>query len=212
MLYDTFGLREDLIQYIATQRNYSVDWPGFKAELETQRQRAQANWKAALSEKSSPEEELTFAVDLLNRVVEGVEGIKTGLHVCRGNWSRQETVLLQGAYDPLMPYFSRMQVQQLVLEYATDRAGSVEVLGDLPADKEIGLGVCNPRSAEIESVDFIVAKVKPLLQHRRPEQIYLNPDCGFGTFAERPVNTADVAAQKLRAIHQAAEVLRAEYA
>jgi len=51
-----------------------------------------------------------------------------------------------------------------------------------------------------------------LLQHRRPEQIYLNPDCGFGTFAERPVNTADVAAEKLRAIHQAAEVLRAEYA
>ena len=76
----------------------------------------------------------------------------------------------------------------------------------------IGLGVCNPRSAEIESVDFIVRKVQTLLQHRRPEQIYLNPDCGFGTFAERPVNTADVAAEKLRAIHQAAEVLRAEYA
>ena len=167
---------------------------------------------AALSEKSSPEEELTFAVDLINRVVEGVDGVKTGLHVCRGNWSRQETVLLQGAYDPLIPYFSRMQVQQLVLEYATERAGSVEVLGDLPPDKEIGLGVCNPRSAEIESVDFIVAKVKALLRHRQPGQIYLNPDCGFGTFAERPVNTADVATQKLQALHQAAEVLRAEYA
>ena len=168
--------------------------------------------RASRSEESSPEEELTFAVHLLNRVIEGVEGIKTGLHVCRGNWSRQEAVLLRGAYDPLLPYFSRMQVQQLVLEYATERAGSVEVLGDLPPDKEIGLGVCNPRSAEIESVDCIVGKVKTVLQHRRPEQIYLNPDCGFGTFAERPVNTADVAAQKLGAIYQAAEVLRAEYA
>jgi 5-methyltetrahydropteroyltriglutamate--homocysteine methyltransferase len=105
-----------------------------------------------------------------------------------------------------------MQVQQLVLEYATERAGSVEVLRDLPSETEIGLGVCNPRSAEIESVDFIVRKVKTLLQYRRPEQIYLNPDCGFGTFAERPVNTADVAAEKLWAIHQAAEVLRTEYA
>ena len=167
---------------------------------------------AALSEKSSPEEELTFAVDLINRVVEGVNGIKTGLHVCRGNWSRQETVLLQGAYDPLIPYFSRMQVQQLVLEYATERAGSVEVLGNLPPDKEIGLGVCNPRSAEIESVNFIVGKVKTLLRYRQPDQIYLNPDCGFGTFAERPVNTADVTAQKLQALHQAAAALRAEYA
>lgn len=167
---------------------------------------------AALSEKSSPEEELTFAVDLLNRVVDGITGVKTGLHVCRGNWSRQEQVLLQGAYDPLIPYFSRMQVQQLVLEYATERAGSVEVLHALPPEKEIGLGVCNPRTTEIESVDFIVGKVKALLQYRRPEQIYLNPDCGFGTFAERPVSTLAVAARKLQAIHQAAEVLRAAYA
>ena len=137
--------------------------------------------------------------------------MKTGLHVCRGNWSRQEKVLLQGAYDPLMPYFSRLQVQQLVLEYATERAGPVEVLGALPANTEIGLGVCNPRAAEIEPVDLIVGKVRALLKHRRPEQIYLNPDCGFGTFAERPVNTMEVAAGKLRAIHQAAEILRAEY-
>jgi 5-methyltetrahydropteroyltriglutamate--homocysteine methyltransferase len=167
---------------------------------------------AALSEKTNPEEELNFAVDLINRVVEGVDGIKTGLHVCRGNWSRQENVLLQGAYDPLIPYFSRMHVQQLVLEYATERAGSIDVLGALPAETEIGLGVCNPRSVEIEPVEFIVRKVKMLLRHRRPEQIYLNPDCGFGTFAERPVNTVEIAGQKLQAIRQAAEVLRREYA
>lgn len=167
---------------------------------------------AALSEKTNPEEELNFAVDLINRVVDGVVGIKTGLHVCRGNWSRQENVLLQGAYDPLIPYFSRMRVQQLVLEYATERAGSVEVLGALPAHTEIGLGVCNPRSTEIESVEFIVNKVKALLQYRKPEQIYLNPDCGFGTFAERPVNSAAVAAQKLQVLHHAATVLRQEFA
>jgi 5-methyltetrahydropteroyltriglutamate--homocysteine methyltransferase len=166
---------------------------------------------AALSEKSDPEEELHFAVELINRVVDDVDGIKTGLHICRGNWSREETVLLQGAYDPLIPYLSRMHVQQLVLEYATERAGSVEVLGELPADKEIGLGVCNPRSAHIESVDFIVNKVKALLPYRAPERIFLNPDCGFGTFAERPVNTTDVAGQKLLAIHQAAVQLRAAY-
>ena len=66
----------------------------------------------------------------------------------------------------------------------------------------------NPRSAEVEPVEFIVDKVNSLLHHREPRQIYLNPDCGFGTFAERPVNTAEVAAAKLRAIHQAANILR----
>ncbi len=164
---------------------------------------------AALSEKSSPEEELDYAVGLLNRVVEGMNGkMKTALHVCRGNWSKREDVLLRGAYDSLIPYFSRMNVHQFVLEYATERAGSIEALAHLPPDKEIGLGVVDPRTTEVESVDFVVNKVKSLLKYRRSEQIYLNPDCGFGTFADRPVNTGEIAVQKLQVIHQAAEKLR----
>ena len=166
---------------------------------------------AALSEKSSPEEELNFAVELINRVVEGIDGqMKTALHVCRGNWSQQEDVLLRGSYDLLIPYFSQMSVNQFVLEYATERAGSIEVLSELPDDKEIGLGVVDPRTVEVESVDFILDKVRLLLKHRKPEQVYLNPDCGFGTFADRPVNTTDIATQKLQAIHKAAEILRTE--
>ncbi len=166
---------------------------------------------AALSEKSSPEEELDFAVQLMNRVVEGINGkMKTALHVCRGNWSQQEDVLLRGSYDLLIPYFSQMNVNQFVLEYATERAGSIDVLGELPTDKEIGLGVVDPRTTEVESVDFVLAKVHDLLKHRSPEQIYLNPDCGFGTFADRPVNTTEIAVQKLQTIHKAAEILRSE--
>ena len=167
---------------------------------------------AALSEKSSPQEELDFAVDLINRVVEGFSGkIKTALHVCRGNWSRKESVLLRGAYGPLVPFFSRMNVDQLVLEYATDRAGSMDVLADLPADKEIGLGVVDPRTAEVETVEFVVNKVRELLKYRRPEQIYLNSDCGFGTFSDRPMNTPEIAAQKMHVMRVAADMLRKEY-
>ncbi len=167
---------------------------------------------AALSEKSSPHEELEFAVSLINRVVDGFEGrIKTAMHVCRGNWSQKESVLLRGAYDPLIPFFSRMKVKQFVLEYATDRAGSIDVLAGLPADKEIGLGVVDPRTPNVETVDFILGKVRTLLKFRPPEQIYLNSDCGFGTFSDRPMNTPEIAAKKLRAMRQAAEILRAEY-
>jgi len=163
---------------------------------------------AALSEKASPESELSFAVDLINAVVDGIDGIKTGLHVCRGNWSRQENVLLSGAYDPLIPYFARMHVRQFVLEYATERAGSLEALRGIPGDLEIGLGVCNPRTTDVESTDSIVANVSALLRHRDARQIYLNPDCGFGTFADRPVSTPETAAAKIRAITVAASRLR----
>ena len=30
----------------------------------------------------------------MNRVIEGVDGVRIGMHVCRGNWSRREEVLL----------------------------------------------------------------------------------------------------------------------
>jgi 5-methyltetrahydropteroyltriglutamate--homocysteine methyltransferase len=167
---------------------------------------------AALSKKSSPEEELGFAVELINQVVAGFEGrVKTALHVCRGNWSQREDVLLSGPYDQLIPYFSRMNVQQFVLEYATERAGSLDVLAGLPEDKEIGLGVVDPRTISIEGVDFITQRVRTLLKYRRPDQIFLNPDCGFGTFADRPVNTPEKAKQKLTAIRQSAETLRKEF-
>lgn len=39
----------------------------------------------------------------------------------------------------------------------------------------------------------------------------MNPDCGFGTFAERPVNTPEVAFRKLRAMVEAARVLRRKF-
>jgi len=48
VLYDTFGLRQDLIDYIARQRGFTVDWPGFEAELERQRKRARESWKGGV--------------------------------------------------------------------------------------------------------------------------------------------------------------------
>lgn len=156
-----------------------------------------------------PTKELIFATRLMNSITEGVKGIRTGVHICRGNWSRKDEVLLKGSYDQLVPTMMGMQIDQLVLEYATPRAGELAAFAHYPKAKEIGLGVVNPRSDEIEPPDSIIAKVNEALQYFAPEQIYLNPDCGFGTFAERPMNPAEIAGQKLRTIAKAAEQLRA---
>jgi len=141
-------------------------------------------------------------------VVRGVDGVRTGVHVCRGNWSRREEVLLSGDYTPLVPAFRAMQVDQLVLEYATPRAGDVAVIGEALGDREIGLGVVNPRTAEPEPVHEIVGRVERALQWFAPERVYLNPDCGFGCFANRCVNDEQTAAAKLRRIAEAAALLR----
>jgi alanyl-tRNA synthetase len=45
-LYDTYGLRSDLIGYIAEARGVEVDWDGFESALEQQRTRARRSWQA----------------------------------------------------------------------------------------------------------------------------------------------------------------------
>ena len=159
-----------------------------------------------------PVQELFRAVRLMNDIVQGVDGVEVGLHVCRGNWSRKEEALLTGDYQPLLKYLMAMRLDQLVLEYATPRAGELDAFRTYRNLREIGLGVVNPRSDEVEPPEFVVEKVQEALNYFRPDQIYLNPDCGFGTFAERPMNTPEVAAQKLKTITQAARTLREEYA
>lgn len=158
-----------------------------------------------------PALELTWATQLVNAVVGGLEGVKIGLHVCRGNWSQKEDVLLSGSYEPLLGFMVAMRVQQWVLELATPRAGDLAVFEPYRGVREIGLGVVNPRTAEVEPSETIVGRVKEALNYFQPSQIYLNPDCGFGTFAERPVSTAETAARKLRAMVAAARALRREY-
>lgn len=167
---------------------------------------------AALPNRRDPTDELEMAVRLMNETLDGIDGIKTGVHVCRGNWSKKEEVLLQGNYGPMLPYLTQMNIDRLVLECATPRAGEMAVFQEYANEKEIGLGVVNPRTDEIEPAAQIVERVKELLQYFDPDKIYLNPDCGFGTFAERNVNTHEMAAKKMQVITEAAEILRAEYA
>jgi len=167
---------------------------------------------AALPNRRDPSEELALAVKWMNETVAGIDGVRFGVHICRGNWSRKEEVLLKGNYGPMLPYLMEMNIHQLVLEFATPRAGELEVFKEYRNEKEIGFGVVNPRTDEIETSETIASRVRQLAAFYDPEKIFLNPDCGFGTFAERNVNNADTAKRKLQAISAAAEKLRAEFA
>ena len=144
-------------------------------------------------------------------MVEGIDGPRIGLHVCRGNWSRQEEVLLTGDYEKLLPAFRGMHANQFVLEYATPRAGDISVVGEALSDRELGLGVVNPRTATAEDPAEIIASVERALEFYDPAQIFLNPDCGFGCFANRCVNDEATAAAKLRSMVAAARELRERF-
>ena len=95
----------------------------------------------------------------MNGVVGGVDGVRRGVHVCRGNWSRREDVHLEGDYSSMLPFLVQMEVDQLVLVMATPRAGEIDVFKEYGNEKELGLGVVNPRSDQIEDPATIVERV-----------------------------------------------------
>ncbi len=160
---------------------------------------------AALAARKDPAEELEFAVSLINRVVAGFKDTRIGVHVCRGNWSRDETTLLSGGYQALKRHLDRLAVTQLVLEYSTDRAGDMMAF----PGKELGLGVVNPRTDAVESAQSIRSAVEYALCFHAARSLFLNPDCGFGAFSNRPMNSEAVAAAKVASIVAAARDLRA---
>lgn len=144
----------------------------------------------------------------MNEIVDGISGPRIGMHICRGNWSTREDVLLSGDYAPLLPALTPMNIDQFVLEYATPRAGDIAVVGQALNSKELGLGVVNPRTITAESPEEIVTRAEKALAYYRPEQLWLNTDCGFGCFAHRCVNVESVATAKITNIARAAHILR----
>lgn len=64
------------------------------------------------------------------------------------------------------------------------------------------------RTEAIESPGGIVARVRRAAEVLGPEGVFLNPDCGFATFCDRPVNSAAVAFRKLDVRAEVARMLR----
>ncbi|MDA7980787.1 MAG: hypothetical protein MPJ50_18685 [Pirellulales bacterium] len=162
----------------------------------------------ALGSKGSEAEELGFAESLLGRVVTGLPWERLALHVCRGNWTTDESAALSGDYGPLLTYLSGVPVGTLFLETCTSRAGDLELLTAIPDDYRIGVGVINQKSSRIETVEEIEATIERAVKLLGAERIFVNPDCGFATFADNPITAARIAEAKLSHLAEAARRMR----
>jgi len=143
------------------------------------------------------------SVEGYNIVFGGGIGAESGIarEVFKGISFAEVPTLLERV---LRTYLDRLQITQLVLEYATERAGTL--IGF--EGKEIGLGVVNPRTDQVETPAQIRAAVEEAMRLYPAERVFLNPDCGFGTFSNRPMNTLEIASAKVAAMAAAARDLR----
>jgi len=162
----------------------------------------------ALSESLGPEHELAFAQSLVNAVVDGFPRERIALHVCRGNWTPDESVALAGSYAPLLPTLAGMKVGAYLLEACTPRAGDMALLKQLPEDARIGVGVVNQKNPQVESADEVAGRIRKAIDLFGAERLLLHPDCGFATFADNPICSVQIAEGKLKAIAEAAQRFR----
>ena len=153
-----------------------------------------------------PETDLDFLVDCLNQVVQGVEGIRIALHVCRFNRARGGWVN-EGGYEPVLPALQRLDVHEYTLEYSIPVAGDLAVLAALPEDRHVALGCVDCRGEHIDTPEEIVERVEQAMRYIPKERISLTPDCGFarGIGSQIPLDEAYV---KLKNEVRAAEILR----
>lgn len=162
----------------------------------------------ALGEKKGVDEELAFATELLQETVAGFPPERLALHVCRGNWTPDESAALSGDYRPLVPVFNSVGVQNLILELCTPRAGELEALTGIRDDQRLGVGVINQKVAKLDPVDEVVGRAERAIDLFGYERVLLSPDCGFATFADNPITPAKVAEAQLGLIAQARDRLR----
>jgi len=157
-------------------------------------------------EYDDPDAEIELCVDHLNRILDGIDGITRCIHLCRRNKGRSGWVG-EGGYGPILPALQSLNVDQYVMEFTIPVAGDLDVLRELPEGSQVGLGCVDCRGEVIDPVDEIVDRVERALEHLSPNQIYLNPDCGFapGNAADIPI---DEAYSKLCNEAKAAAVLR----
>ncbi len=153
-------------------------------------------------------DEVAYAVDTLNRVVEGIEGVHLSLHLC-GKRPLDASGDKTG-YNSLLPGIKDLNVDMLMFELSEATDHDIELLGELPDSMDIGVGCLHSKQAGIDTPEEIVERVERVLEVAAPERIAIHPDCGFapGTYWDIPLEEAY---EKLRNEVIAAERLRAKY-
>ncbi len=153
-----------------------------------------------------PQAEMARAVDWINQIVEGVEGVTLAVHLCRRNWGRRGWGA-EGGYEAILEHVQRLKVEQLMMEFSIPVAGDVAVLDQLPEHFRVGLGCVDVRFPKVDTPEQIVERVRKALEHVAPDRLMLSPDCGFSPGKDHEIPLEE-AYRKLKSLAAAAQQLR----
>ena len=140
---------------------------------------------------STRPEEMELGSRALGIVTQGLSA-HTITHICYGDFAK--------VFDQLVG----LPVDQIDLEMANSDYDLLESFRGASFQKAIGLGVIDVHNHEVEKVEGIKRGIRLALEILRPEQIYVDPDCGLKT------RTVEEAQAKLRVMVQATREVKKE--
>ncbi len=149
--------------------------------------------------QARPEKARQYGLKALNRALEGVTGT-TAVHICFGYAA---IIHARPSGYSFLPELRGCGCKQVSIETAQSNL-DCSVLAQL-SDKQIMVGCIDLSDMTVESPETVAARIRRALPFVAKERIILAPDCGMKYLPR------DVASSKLRAMVQAAHILRAEF-
>jgi len=149
--------------------------------------------------QARPEKARQYGLKALNRALEGVTGT-TAVHICFGYAA---IIHARPSGYSFLPELADCRCSQVSIETAQSNLDT-SVLRQL-GDKKILVGCIDLSDPNVETPDVVAARIRRALAHVAPERVILAPDCGMKYLPR------EVAQGKLRAMVEAAKVLRREH-
>jgi 5-methyltetrahydropteroyltriglutamate--homocysteine methyltransferase len=153
--------------------------------------------------------ELEADAEIDNSVFKGITGITRAMHICRGN-GPAGLWLAKGGYDSIAStVFPRLSnIDRLLLEYDTPRAGDFGPLQHVRPEAMVVLGLITTKDAAIEDAAAVESRIREASCFVPLERLALSPQCGFssGEVPGYPV-TLEAQQEKLRLIGRIARTV-----
>ncbi|EFX02231.1 methyltetrahydropteroyltriglutamate-homocysteine s-methyltransferase [Grosmannia clavigera kw1407] len=138
-----------------------------------------------------------------------------GLHLCRGNFAYSRH-FSEGGYDRVASrLFREINVDTYFLEYDTERSGGFEPLRELPAHKNVIVGVITSKFPKLEDLVEMRARVHEAADYvaqgsgqSRDEalkRLGVSPQCGFASHHLGNSVTKEDMINKLKLVRQLAD-------
>jgi 5-methyltetrahydropteroyltriglutamate--homocysteine methyltransferase len=148
--------------------------------------------------QARPAEAKKFAIQAINRALEGVGGT-TIVHLCFGY---AHIVHERPSGYSFLPELEHSVADVISIEAAQPNL-DLSILGELPS-KTIMLGVISLGDPDIETPETVAARIRKALEVLPPERLWLAPDCGMKYLPRK------TAFGKLQALVKGTELVRRE--